>query len=194
MTTNSADYCMLINEWLLSRLRVCLLRQEVDIGIQFWDTCKIVHHFFVVAQEELDTVGVSSAPLSTEEELLGALRLKAEAFADKNWEEYWKSEGPSLLARGWVNMHPLIPLHRVEEVCAVDFLCCTMTQLDLTAGSGATSADDSIECNSSTSQDCATSEHMVICGIGSSSMVQKEAPESATREEEGHPFSSAEGR
>ena len=156
--------------------------------------CKIVYHFFV-AQEVLDTiVGVSSAPLSTEEELLGALRLKAEAFADKNWEEYWKSEGPSLLARGWVNMHPLIPLQRVEEVCAVDFLCCTMTQLDLATGSGATSADDNIEHSSSASQGCTTDEHMVICSLGSSSMVQRDASESTTREDEKHPLSSAEGR
>ena len=140
------------------------------------------------------TVGISSTPLSTEEELLEALRLKAKAFADKNWEEYWKSEGPSLLARGWVNMYPLIPLQRVEEVCAVDFLCCTMTQLDLATGSGATSADDSIEHSSSASQGCTTDEHVVICSFESSSMVQKDASESTTREEEAHLFSSAKGK
>ena len=32
MTTKSADYCMLINEWVWSRSRVCLLRREVDLG------------------------------------------------------------------------------------------------------------------------------------------------------------------
>ena len=32
MQTESADYCMLVNEWVWSRLRVCLLRLEVDLG------------------------------------------------------------------------------------------------------------------------------------------------------------------
>ena len=32
MTTESADYCMLANEWAWSRSRVCLLRLEVDLG------------------------------------------------------------------------------------------------------------------------------------------------------------------
>ena len=32
MTINSADYFMLLNEWGLSRSRVCLLRLEVDLG------------------------------------------------------------------------------------------------------------------------------------------------------------------
>ena len=33
MTTESADYCMLVNEWAWSRSRVCLLRLEVDFGV-----------------------------------------------------------------------------------------------------------------------------------------------------------------
>ena len=32
MTTNSADYCMLVNEWAWSKSQVCLLRLEVDMG------------------------------------------------------------------------------------------------------------------------------------------------------------------
>ena len=32
MTTESADYCMLVNEWAWSRSRFCLLRLEVDLG------------------------------------------------------------------------------------------------------------------------------------------------------------------
>ena len=32
MTTKSADYCMLINEWAWSNSRVCLLRLGVDFG------------------------------------------------------------------------------------------------------------------------------------------------------------------
>ena len=32
MTTESANYCILVNEWVWSRSRVCLLRLEVDLG------------------------------------------------------------------------------------------------------------------------------------------------------------------
>ena len=32
MTTDSADFCMLVNEWVWSKSRVCLLRLEVDMG------------------------------------------------------------------------------------------------------------------------------------------------------------------
>ena len=32
MTTDSADYCMLVNKWVWSKSRVCLLRLEVDMG------------------------------------------------------------------------------------------------------------------------------------------------------------------
>ena len=35
MTTESADYCMLINEWAWLRSQVCLLRLEVDLGSGF---------------------------------------------------------------------------------------------------------------------------------------------------------------
>ena len=36
MATNSADYYMLVNEWVWSKSRDCLLRLEVDIWVQFW--------------------------------------------------------------------------------------------------------------------------------------------------------------
>ena len=32
LTTDSADYCMLVNEWVWLRSQVCLLRLEVDLG------------------------------------------------------------------------------------------------------------------------------------------------------------------
>ena len=32
MTNESADYCMLVNEWVWLRSRVCLLRLKVDLG------------------------------------------------------------------------------------------------------------------------------------------------------------------
>ena len=37
MTTNSADYYMLVNEWVWSKSRDCLLRPEVKWRwVQFW--------------------------------------------------------------------------------------------------------------------------------------------------------------
>ena len=35
MTTNSADYCMLVKEWAWSKSRDCLLRLEVETGSVF---------------------------------------------------------------------------------------------------------------------------------------------------------------
>ena len=32
MATDSADYCMLVNEWPWSKSQVCLLRLEVEMG------------------------------------------------------------------------------------------------------------------------------------------------------------------
>ena len=32
LTTESADYCILVNEWVWLRSRVCLVRLEVDLG------------------------------------------------------------------------------------------------------------------------------------------------------------------
>ena len=32
MTTESVDYCMLVNEWAWSKSQVCLLKLEVDLG------------------------------------------------------------------------------------------------------------------------------------------------------------------
>ena len=32
MTTDNADYCMLVNEWAWSKSHVCLLRLKVDMG------------------------------------------------------------------------------------------------------------------------------------------------------------------
>ena len=33
VTTDNADYCMLINEWAWSKSHVCLLRLKVDMGL-----------------------------------------------------------------------------------------------------------------------------------------------------------------
>ena len=52
MTTYSADYCMLINEWAWSESQVCLLRLEVDMvslfrvrawtEVEIWYMCIIM--------------------------------------------------------------------------------------------------------------------------------------------------------
>ena len=42
MTTNSANYCMLVNEWAWSKSQVCLLRLEVDTGaVRDWTEMEI---------------------------------------------------------------------------------------------------------------------------------------------------------
>ena len=43
MTTDSADYCMLVNECVWSRSRVCLLRLEVRLsfGVRAWTEMEI---------------------------------------------------------------------------------------------------------------------------------------------------------
>ena len=61
----------------------------------------------------LDVRGVV-APPTEEELLLQALRMKAEAYANKAWEEYWRRAGPSLLAQGWITTHPDITLKYVR--------------------------------------------------------------------------------
>ena len=33
MATDSAEYCMLVNEWVWSKSRDCLVRPEVDMGV-----------------------------------------------------------------------------------------------------------------------------------------------------------------
>lgn len=68
---------------------------------------------------------------SEEAELLQAIHLKAEAFASNDWEAYWAAEGPKVLASGWLNVYPSIPLDRVEQVCAIDFLCQAVRRLEL---------------------------------------------------------------
>ena len=87
-------------------------------------------------EEEEEKGGVTVSLLGNdgcsreEEELLLALRMKAEAYADKGWESYWAREGPRLLAAGWREAQPNVSLARVETVCGVGFLC------DATTGGG----------------------------------------------------------
>ena len=74
---------------------------------------------------------------SCTEELLTALHLKAQAFADDAWQEYWTSTGPSHLAQCWSQQYPSISLDKVEYVSGIDFLCQTMqTQMSLDTADG----------------------------------------------------------
>lgn len=70
-------------------------------------------------------------PPSEEEQLLAALKKKADAFANKEWEAYWLREGPALLTSGWLVMHPHIPLAKVEEVCSLQFISSAVKSLSL---------------------------------------------------------------
>lgn len=75
-------------------------------------------------------------PLSEEEQLLEGLRLKAEAFSNSAWSEYWSAQGPSLLVSGWQAVYPLIPLDRLQRVCALHYLTQALDMLALEGGSG----------------------------------------------------------
>ena len=70
-------------------------------------------------------------PPSEEEQLLEALRKKADAFSNKEWEAYWLREGPALLTNGWLATHPDIPLANVEGVCSLEFLSSAIKNLSL---------------------------------------------------------------
>lgn len=74
-------------------------------------------------------------PPSEEEQLLAALRKKADAFANKDWEAYWLTEGPALLTNGWLASHPKIPLAKVEEVCSLEFISSAVKNLSIESSS-----------------------------------------------------------
>lgn len=85
------------------------------------------------------------APPTEEEQLLAALKTKADAFANKDWEAYWMREGPMLLTNGWLVAHPDIPLAKVEEVCSLDFISSAVESLSLKEHQGHNSyIDESI--------------------------------------------------
>ena len=65
-----------------------------------------------------------------------SLRLKAEAFSNQAWSEYWAAYGPSLLVRGWVSVYPHVPLEQLHRVCALECLAQAMEQLGLEGGDG----------------------------------------------------------
>jgi len=69
------------------------------------------------------------------------VRLKAEAFANKDWQEYWNTHGPALLATGWVTAHPHVSLQTLlDSVHSLDFLTSAMDQLGLSSSSSPASS------------------------------------------------------
>ena len=73
--------------------------------------------------------------VSEQDELMRALKLKAEAFSNTEWDAYWHREGPALLVSGWAELHPDVPLQRLEAVCPMDFLCTDINTLNISPGS-----------------------------------------------------------
>lgn len=87
-------------------------------------------HLFISLSFQVETEQQEASP-TEEEQLLAALRMKADAFANKDWEAYWLREGPSLLTNGWLVTRPNIPLAKVEEVCSLDFISSAIESLRL---------------------------------------------------------------
>ena len=61
-------------------------------------------------------------------DLYDALRVKAAAYANHEWQEYWSHYGPAYLAECWQEQHPDIPLKHVETVSGLGFLCEALEQ------------------------------------------------------------------
>lgn len=89
-------------------------------------------------EEKENSTLVEQQPLeaSVSDELYAALSVKAQAYADKQWLEYWELHGPSYLAECWKVQYPSIALKHVEIVSGVCGLCESLErqmQLDTTA-------------------------------------------------------------
>lgn len=54
--------------------------------------------------------------------LLHALQMKAAAFSDAGWLEYWNNIAHSLLAQGWKSVYPHITYNKLESVTGLTFL------------------------------------------------------------------------
>ena len=72
---------------------------------------------------EWECIPVEEDPTTATQDLLTALRIKAEAFANSEWQSYWSLHGPSVLATTWTNQYPRIPLQHIEALTGIDFLC-----------------------------------------------------------------------
>ena len=88
------------------------------------------HSFFQNTGDDETETTESIVPSETQE-LLQALKTKAEAFSDKEWLQYWQMEGPSLLIGGWKTIHPDIPLSKIHELGSLEFVSATLEHLTL---------------------------------------------------------------
>lgn len=59
---------------------------------------------------------------TTEEQLLYSLQVKGNAMSDEAWQQHWAQIGPGLLANGWLESYPSVPLSQVEQITGVSFL------------------------------------------------------------------------
>lgn len=79
-----------------------------------------------VSEEEKEEEADLSANIGMD--LYDALRVKAAAYANHEWQEYWSHYGPAYLAECWQEQHPDIPLKHVETVSGLGFLCEALEQ------------------------------------------------------------------
>ena len=63
------------------------------------------------------------------DDLCQALQMKAAAYTDQDWQSYWSSNGPYILASYWRECHPKIPLKRVEVISGLGFLCTALENM-----------------------------------------------------------------
>lgn len=106
---------------------------------------------------------VPQTPPNTERDdinnLYIALRMKASAYANKEWQEYWNSCGPGYLIECWKRQHPDIPLKRVEIISGLGFLCETLEskmQLDSEADETVDHPDKVSDINDNSISDSST--------------------------------------
>ena len=68
----------------------------------------------------------------SEEQLLYSLQVKGSAMSDEAWQQHWAQVGPGLLAAGWLERYPTIPLSQVEQITGVTFLTWSVQSNELT--------------------------------------------------------------
>ena len=57
-----------------------------------------------------------------EEQLLYSLQMKGSAMSNESWQGHWTQVGPGLLASGWLEQYPSVPLAQVEQITGITFL------------------------------------------------------------------------
>ena len=136
------------NEVSSSLLEYCMMRESSDddessihsscgyvdvskLNID-WDEVKegkaagLPSQWETVSEEEKDEEADLSSSIGMD--LYDALRVKAAAYANHEWQEYWSHYGPAYLAECWQEQHPDITLKHVESVSGLGFLCEALEQ------------------------------------------------------------------